>query len=561
MDQKQLNHLLAQLLDGQISAEELQSLANEIEGNNSARQELMHQLNLDEAIRLLHAAGRDGATFASTVDTRIKAESDRFEFCNRVLDLTDERTQRNFFRRLFVVTGLLASTAALVLLSIFFSNSRLLQNQRAVTLNGSVQPAGESPLESKVPVDDGVAVVTQTVDVEYDNAMPLRVGDALKPGGRLRLLKGTVRMQFYRGAVVTLEGPAELEIQGVNDAVLCAGKAWAHVPEPAQGFTLHTPDIQVVDLGTDFGVEVVPGQRTAVSVFSGEVELYEPNVARAEQAPISLTTGQGLAFGAGQREEIVVDRGKFIGDDDLQQQRQRQSQATLARWRSWSEATRHDVRVLMYYSFEASGQDDLLPNEALGAEEAAGHIIGCQWTEGRWPGKRALDFKRPSDRVRFQLDGEYDAVTLAAWVRIDGLDRPLCSLMLTDGFDSGEVHWQFNSRGELGMAIEGTSLNDYSRPLVDLNDLGKWIHVASTYDRQAGQVHQYFNGELIGSFTVTDTVAARFGAAELGNWGKSIDHTASQIRNFNGRMDEFVLYRAALTGEEIRAMYEAGRPD
>jgi hypothetical protein len=561
MDQKQFTQLLSQLLDGQLTADELQLFTSEIAANDTARQELIQQLNLDEGIRLLHATGRDGETFTSAVETRLKAEGDRFEFCNRVLDLTDERTQRNFFRRLFVVTGLLASTAALVLLSVFFSNSRLLQNQRAVTLDGSVQSAGDSPIENKAPVDDGVAVVTQLVDVEYENALQFRVGDALKPGGRLRLRKGTMRMQFYRGAVVTLEGPAELEIQGVNDAVLCAGKAWAHVPEPAQGFTLHTPDIEVVDLGTDFGVEVVPGQRTAVSVFSGEVELYEPNVSRSEQAPISLTTGQGLAFGAGQREEIAVDRSHFIGDDDLRRQHQQQSQAALERWRNWSDAARQDPRVLMYYSFETSTADDLLPNEAAGTTEAAGHIIGCQWAEGRWPSKRALDFKRPSDRVRFQLDGEYEAVTLAAWVRIDGLDRPLCSLMLTDGFDSGEVHWQFNSKGELGLAIKDTSLNNYSRPLVDLTDLGKWIHVATTYDRQSGQVHQYFNGELIGSFTVTDTVAARFGAAELANWGKSLDDIDSPIRNFNGRMDEFVLYRAALTGEEIRAMYEAGKPN
>lgn len=216
--------------------------------------------------------------------------------------------------------------------------------------------------------------------------------------------------------------------------------------------------------------------------------------------------------------------------------------------------------MLIYYRFEPEDENAAqLANEALDAEEAAGYVIGGQWTEGRWRGKQALDFKRPSDRIRFHLDGEYDAVTLAAWVRIDGLDRPLCSLMLTDGFEFGEVHWQFNDKGQLGLAIESTC-NRYSDSLVDLTDLGKWIHVASSYDRATGEVHQYFNGRRVDSLQVDHPVAARFGASEIGNWSQPVSQPPLQIRNFNGRMDEFLLYRTALTESEIRAMYEAGKP-
>ena len=54
----------------------------------------------------------------------------------------------------------------------------------------------------------------------------------------------------------------------------------------------------------------------------------------------------------------------------------------------------------------------------------------------------------------------------------------------------------------------------------------------------------------------------RIGAAELGNWNASgfPDNDPSLIRNFSGAMDEFWLFDRALNGDEIRALYSAGKP-
>ena len=78
-----------------------------------------------------------------------------------------------------------------------------------------------------------------------------------------------------------------------------------------------------------------------------------------------------------------------------------------------------------------------------------GGIVGARVTQGRWPGKTALDFRGEGDRVRFNIPGEFDAITLYAWVRIDALDRELNSLFLTDHYDAGEFHWQLSSLGAL----------------------------------------------------------------------------------------------------------------
>jgi hypothetical protein len=52
-----------------------------------------------------------------------------------------------------------------------------------------------------------------------------------------------------------------------------------------------------------------------------------------------------------------------------------------------------------------------------------------------------------------------------------------------------------------------------------------------------------------------------YGPSELGNWGlPTLDHRFP-IRNLNGRIDEFAIYSTALSAAEIRAMFEAGRPE
>ena len=40
-------------------------------------------------------------------------------------------------------------------------------------------------------------------------------------------------------------------------------------------------------------------------------------------------------------------------------------------------------------------------------------------------------------------------MTWTAWVRIDGFERGLNALLLTDGFEEGAPHWQLSNKGEI----------------------------------------------------------------------------------------------------------------
>ena len=110
----------------------------------------------------------------------------------------------------------------------------------------------------------------------------------------LQLRQGRAELKFDQGATVTIEGPAEWFVDGANGATLHSGKLIAKVPPQAVGFTVRTPTAKIVDLGTEFGVEVDAHKQTDVYVIKGKVGLFTD--ARADeslrdQQPIILTTG------------------------------------------------------------------------------------------------------------------------------------------------------------------------------------------------------------------------------------------------------------------------------
>jgi hypothetical protein len=130
--------------------------------------------------------------------------------------------------------------------------------------------------ESKEATSQGVALITRLVDVNWaEGQSPLEVGDALSPG-RFEIVSGYAQLEFFCGATVILEGPAELDLQSPLLARVRRGTLRAQVPPAARGFSLEVDDMTVVDLGTEFGLSVTD-EGANVQVFDGEVELQQPS--------------------------------------------------------------------------------------------------------------------------------------------------------------------------------------------------------------------------------------------------------------------------------------------
>jgi hypothetical protein len=70
------------------------------------------------------------------------------------------------------------------------------------------------------------------------------------------------------------------------------------------------------------------------------------------------------------------------------------------------------------------------------------------------------------------------------------------------------------------------------------------------------------DGQSVGSNTLAETVTLHAGAMQIGSWESNVlDGKAGvPVRNFNGKIDELAIWNAALDAQEIRTLYENGRP-
>jgi len=411
---------------------------------------------------------------------------------------------------------------------------------------------------------NGVAMVSQTLDAEFSHTS-VRSGDTIAPG-KLTLNKGLAQIEFFSGATVLIEGATQIEIISAWEARCVSGRVRVHVPPAAKGFLMHAPEVKLEDLGTEFALNV-NGQDSAVHVFDGEVIAHTK-----DKAPASLKVGMSLASTT-----AVVSPQDFLPISELQGLIRQREQGRFQQWQAWSEGASKDPRLIAYYTFQHAPDDRwdrLVSNFADPHQKLrAGGAVGAQWTQGRWPGKEALEFKRPGDRLRLNLDGSYPALTLSAWVKVDSVDKKYNSLLLTDGYDNGEPHWQIYEDGSLMFSIiyrpdgitRGGDWNQiyFSEPVFGPDSLGRWHHLAVSYDNQSGQVIQYFDGAEVGREVSKQHQPGRpitYGPCELGNWGLPTQGHQFPIRNLNGAIDEFAIYAAVLSGAEIQAIFENGNP-
>lgn len=403
----------------------------------------------------------------------------------------------------------------------------------------------DRPIAEPMTEGGGVAVVSRLVNTDG----PYAEGDIVQPG-RFVINSGFAQLEFFCGATVILEAPAELEIESTWLAKCHHGRLRVSVPEPARGFTIQTRDYRAVDLGTEFAMEVSQEGPSEVHVFEGEVRLDD----FSGNPLTNLTDGKGVrTSGAKTFENLDVDTDSFVSRQQLQSLVTDSCQLVYERWHEASRELREDSTLLRYFDFEdQKSWDRQLVNRASSGSNAA--IIGSKWSEGRWPGKGALEFQRVSDRVRLTVPGEFEAISLVASVRIQGFDRWLSSLILTDGFEAGEVHWQISDQGEmiLGIGAALPGINTYSPPVIRPGDLGRWLQVAVTIDRGSGEVIHYLDGKEVAREIKKEIPPLRFGNAEIGNWQSQAN--AHPIRSFNGRIDEFMIFQRALSAAEIKEL-------
>ncbi|MCB1210359.1 MAG: hypothetical protein KDK97_13580, partial [Verrucomicrobiales bacterium] len=158
----------------------------------------------------------------------------------------------------------------------------------------------------------------------------------------------------------------------------------------------------------------------------------------------------------------------------------------------------------------------------------------------------------------------------------NSLDRWYNSLFLTDGAKVGGPHWQIMDDGRLFFSVKKHETSEVKRgqkdkyhfmspPIWNASQSGQWLMIATTYDVDARKVTHYLNGRVFSEEAIPEEYLVEnvaIGAASICNWSEPVYRTDAHfaVRNLNGSMDEFALFAAALTSQEIADIYEHGKP-
>ncbi len=143
---------------------------------------------------------------------------------------------------------------------------------------------------------------------------PLTTGAALGASDGLAVSTGLAEITHQSGTRLLIEGPAFYQATGPNAGRLAYGKLVAEVPPGAEGYIVEWADGKVVDLGTEFAIDVPRSEGPAeVGVFRGEVRVLPGARPQADGAPLytghavrmSGTTTTGLR-------SIPFDQERFI---------------------------------------------------------------------------------------------------------------------------------------------------------------------------------------------------------------------------------------------------------
>jgi hypothetical protein len=422
-------------------------------------------------------------------------------------------------------------------------------------------------------------ILVATIDATWDGAQDLPQLGKPMPSGEVQLDSGLARIKFPSGVEVIVEAPARLQADQVNGISLLSGKLTAEVPRAGHGFTVKCPDATVVDLGTEFGINLHGDGSTDVDVFKGTITLAPgtPQAADAGAAshPLTLTAGSARQVSVDQTvTPIASNAGGYVRRDDFEQMLGAPDSQSLVRWRVYSDTLRENPDLVAYYTFERSADSGRLVNHSSVGASLDGTLVagksdgGPQWSTGRWPGKGALTFQPTSTQhvslpdspaIDFSRNGgQSSPFTICAWVRPAPFGGKASGAIICRGHGRHEQYTLDLIDGDIRTWVRSTNdLSDRPGMQIKLADLASWHLVVSDYDAANGKLRLYVDGKLAREKSVTRDLLA---IGDI-NIGSRRDQSPQFDSTFTGSIDELAIFKKPLTSDQVLDMYNAGKPD
>jgi len=453
----------------------------------------------------------------------------------------------SLFRRLALPVSLVATVAMMAGAGLWWSQK-----------NHSPKPG---PASQASPA---LAVISEIHGGLELSGRSLQAGETLSLG-RLKMKSGTATLSFYNGATMYLEGETDMDILSMDHVACRLGRLHVRAEGNAAGFTVTAPGVAVVDLGTEFAVNVGSDGRSAMHVFEGQVEASllsrEGYTVRSEL--LDKDQSATASPGNGKLLRDTLPANDFAAAHPIPVQPLKLDPAypgEIVSSHPWG-----------YWRFETM-ENGVIPNEIGGLPL---RISGPLMLSDEANGNHALHFPSAATDEYALMDGIWQSqpggdYAVEAWVMPESVRlSALVSLIADESLDLPEKHYfllQLMDRSQRWLHPNGSirflhrsppggggGVNAFAdHPYVP----GRWHHLVA--QKNGTRLELYLNGRLAGEAVADPDDTAGAFRLLLGRLKQSQKVKLTDARPFVGRLDELALYEHPLTPAEIARHYALG---
>jgi len=515
---------------GELDEKGCKQIERILRNDRELRESYLYQLRLHIALETIIGSQAEDRNFEfdDGVMARLRSEGAGGQsFAKSVLtEIVEERAGIIPLRWPDLLKAGIISAAASIALMFFLQSIMFGNAGRGNRLGSGISTPG---FVARVEVSENLKWSTDTDD-------NVREDGWLAPG-LIEIESGQAKIAFNSGATATIEGPATLSIESNNRLFLQEGILTADVPKPATGFTVNTPRMNAVDIGTQFCISVEPNGDSELHVIEGEVE-----ASRARGNSVTTLVREGIALRADGRNRSELATIPYRGDT---------FSLTLGQTATPNPSLEYTFDSSIGNIIEDSGKDNAFDIPLIGSGE-------MKTSPRRAPGRSGggLFFKR-GDTLDVPLSREFrlnEAFTIAFWVKIPPrIDRDGSEVLVQYGRE--ELGWTFSSDRNFSSPTRGAIRVDYGKGHVrgstDIAD-GNWHHVACRFIGGKGSdlsshIHLFIDGRLenMSSAQPSEIESGRAGQLLMGS------STDSQ---FEGWFDELTIFREAVPTQLIQEL-------
>ena len=400
----------------------------------------------------------------------------------------------------------------------------------------------------------------------------LEQGSVVGPG-RIRLRSGRVSLAFFSGVTLTLEGPADVDLVAIDRVFCHRGRLRARVPEGAEGFVVASAGSAVVDLGTEFALNVAADGKARVMVFEGlaEAALLDATGSPTRTQLVEQSKAFELDPHTGLIAEAVARPEGFVTAPD-------RAAASLDLDPDYAAAVLSS-RPRGYWRFETL-EGGAVPNEVSGGPPL--RVVGPV-SVGSPDGSSGAT----NNGCAVFAAGEQAQVlsTDAVWELPQEPGHAVELWFLSEGISHASLVGLFKPKDHLGLGHRGRHVHTFLLELTawDRQSLfkpasvrflhrwpldtrigsnilsdeiyipGRWHHLVA--QKNGPQIELYYDGVLVHSLGLQPdhpAVACRLVVGRRTPDPREIE----DIRGFVGRLDELALYDHPLSAEDVRHHFQ-----